>query len=110
MNWQHIYEGWKNHLFPEKDIKEAIDALYKQRLAICSSCIGYSNSGCTIPGTGPCCSSKVVVGEVDGVSVLGCGCSLKAKLKCPSCSCPVKKWEAVLSVDQQKEIENEQTI
>jgi hypothetical protein len=36
--------------------------------------------------------------------VEGCGCPLKKKLKCLSCSCPANKWQAVISEQQEQEI------
>jgi hypothetical protein len=33
-----------------------------------------------------------------------CGCTLSAKTKCLSCSCPIEKWQALLSPEQEEEI------
>lgn len=33
-----------------------------------------------------------------------CGCTLSAKTKCLSCACPIGKWEALLTEQQEEEI------
>jgi hypothetical protein len=102
LKFSEIYEGWKNDLFPDRDLKDFITKVSEERLNICKSCKAYSESGegCSIPGTAPCCNSRVIV---DGVR--GCGCPLKKKTKCLSCGCPAKKWEAVSSSDQEELID-----
>jgi len=33
-----------------------------------------------------------------------CGCTLSAKTKCLSCSCPLEQWKAVITETQEKEM------
>lgn len=33
-----------------------------------------------------------------------CGCTLSAKTKCLSCACPLNKWEAIVTSEQEKEM------
>jgi hypothetical protein len=98
MNLKHVYEGWKNHLAPEKQDEDAINTLFNYRMSVCKSCVGFDESGegCTIPFTGPCCNKNKVVGVIAQKEIKGCGCALNAKLKCFACACPVNKWKAVL--------------
>ena len=99
---KQIYEGWKNDLFPAEAMKDVIEQVYQERIAICKSCVAYSTNGdgCAVPFSSPCCNYNVEV--VPGVK--GCGCPLKKKLKCLSCSCPANKWQAVISEKQEQEI------
>lgn len=77
-------------------------------MEICGGCGLYdtTGSGCTVPGTGPCCS-KDLSDTVDGKDVKGCGCSLSIKGRSLSTSCPLGKWKAVLN-EQEAEILNRQ--
>ncbi len=102
MNLLNIYEGWRNDLFPPEKLKELINQVSEERLAICRSCIAYdeTGTGCAVPFTQPCCNKNV---NVDGVQ--GCGCPLKKKSKCLSCACPANKWKAVITPEQEEEID-----
>jgi len=53
--------------------------------------------GCAIPGTAPCCNEKRG----------GCGCSLSLKLRSLSSECPLKKWEAI-TTEQEEDMINKQ--
>lgn len=33
-----------------------------------------------------------------------CGCTLSAKTKCLSCECPLKKWMAIASEEEEKKL------
>jgi hypothetical protein len=39
-----------------------------------------------------------------------CGCTLAPKTKCLSCSCPLSKWEAEITDEQEKTINDETNI
>lgn len=80
MSLEQIYEGWKNHLLPEKNEKELIEDVSKSRLAICEECEFISTKHTSI--------------RLD-VHCTNCGCTLSAKTKCLTCECPLKKWQAV---------------
>jgi hypothetical protein len=86
-----IYEGWRNNLFPPEKLKEAIDTTSASRMDICNNCEHISTKHKTI--------------RMD-VHCTNCGCTLSAKTKCLSCECPFKKWVAVMTQDQEKQIEN----
>ncbi len=103
MNFLEVFEGWKNDILPSERLKDLIKQTSEERLAICVSCIAYDETGqgCSIPGTSPCCNKHV---KVEGV--LGCGCPLKKKTKCLSCSCPADKWKALSTPEQETLINN----
>ena len=91
LNISQIYEGWKNNLLPASDMKEEIERISKERLDICKSCPNHSSNHKTVRPDEHCVS---------------CGCTLSAKTKCLSCECPIFKWVAVLSDEQQDVIED----
>jgi hypothetical protein len=33
-----------------------------------------------------------------------CGCTLSAKTKCLSCSCPINMWEALMTLEEEQEM------
>jgi hypothetical protein len=97
-NRKEILEGIKNRVFK----KEHIEVVAKERWeSNCVKCDSLDRIGsiCTVAGTQPCC------GE--------CGCSLALKLRSLSSSCPLDKWNAVLTEEEEdklnKTIENEET-
>ncbi len=86
LNWTHIYEGWSNHLFPPEEIKGLIQQTATERIEVCKDCHFNSRSAiehCTI-----------------------CGCPLVALTKCLSCDCSDSppRWRAVLTINQQEDI------
>ena len=91
MNISNIYEGWRNNLFPPEELKEIITEVSLQRMEICDACEFHSKNHKTLRPDDHCTK---------------CSCPLVTKTKCLSCSCPFNKWEAVLTEDQQIEIEN----
>lgn len=81
INFSQILEGWRNNLFPKEDMKAHIDALHAERMAICEGCEFIS--------------TKHKSHRPD-VHCTQCGCTLAAKTKCLSCSCPLNKWMNVV--------------
>ncbi len=97
MSWltkyKDIYQGWKNDLFPNKDILE----IAEKRASICAGCpLNVANT----------CSSKKFgmvkedfiykvrgneVREKDSMQY-GCGCPLSKKTKSPDSQCPLNNW------------------
>ena len=77
-----ILEGIKNNIFKNDDIED----IASERQKICDDCTSKGDK-CVMPGSGPCC------GE--------CGCSLKLKLRSLSSDCPLKKWNAELTFDEE---------
>ena len=88
MSLTQIYEGWKNNLFPEEKLKEQIEQVSTERMAICNSCQFHSKNHRTIRLDEHCTN---------------CGCTLSAKTKCLSCACPLSKWTSVMTREQEDE-------
>ena len=101
INFSQIYEGWTNHLIPDKEIKELIKDTSADRLEKCKTCKFN-----TTP---------------DKVNLLSrcdaCGCLLIPKSKCLSCNCGLEHyntqhpdnqlpllWEAVLQEEENNKI------
>jgi hypothetical protein len=76
-----VWDGLRNKVFK----KEHVEAVYNERLEICNACdkIDIEGSKCAVPGTNPCCSE--------------CGCSLSLKLRSLASECPLNKWTALMS-------------
>ena len=89
MNLSQIYEGWRNNLLPPAKMKALIKQTSEQRLSICNNCPYHSKNHKTARPDAHCTN---------------CGCTLAAKTKCLSCSCPISKWKEVLTKDQEDEI------
>lgn len=87
--FKHIYQGWKNDLFPSQDIKEYIEKLSAERLQICAACPYNSTPGKVVRFYSTCND---------------CGCILSAKSKCVDEACPQGKWHAVGTEAQDEEI------
>ncbi len=91
MNLGQIYEGWRNKLLPPEKLKETIEQVREERLAICNNCTFHSKFHRTLRTDDHCTK---------------CSCPLQMKTSCLSCSCPLNKWEALVTEEQQKEMEN----
>jgi hypothetical protein len=89
MDFSKIYEGWRNNLFPPSAIKTLIQQTSRQRLNICKNCPHHSKFHKTMRPDAHCTH---------------CGCTLAAKTKCLSCSCPIGKWKEVLTEEQEDEM------
>ena len=87
-----ILEGITNSIFKKEDVEE----IAEQRKAICHTCQLYTedDGGCMVPGTSPCCDQR------QG----GCGCSLKFKLRSLSSECPLGKWTAELTQEEEDQL------
>jgi hypothetical protein len=86
-NKSQILEGITNALIRDKYVEE-VAAI---RNSICDDCELKGNK-CMVPGTGPCCND--------------CGCSLGFKTRSLSSSCPLGKWKALLTEDEEDELDN----
>ncbi|NQY43344.1 MAG: hypothetical protein HRT87_08380 [Legionellales bacterium] len=86
-----IIEGIKNTVFK----KEHIEIEANSRYSICLACpsLDVKGSKCLAPGTQPCC------GE--------CGCSLKFKTRSLSSDCPLGKWKAVMSEEDEMKLKED---
>jgi hypothetical protein len=95
INLEHIFEGWRNHLFPPEHLKEIIKHVSQERLAICNSCSYHSKFHKTMRPDDHCTD---------------CGCTLSAKTACLSCYCelPIPKWKALVTEEQEEEMNNDE--
>ena len=89
-NKNKILEGIKNSIFKQEHIEE----IAKERDQICQICPFIDRTGktCIVLGTQPCCSK--------------CGCSLHLKHRSLSSTCDDNRWEAVLSQDEEDNLNN----
>lgn len=80
-----ILEGFRNKIFKD----EHIEAIANERYKVCLACehIDKEGSKCAVPFTNPCCSK--------------CGCSLGLKTRSLSSECPVDKWSALLTEEEE---------
>ncbi len=90
INIADIIEGWRNSLFPPAHLREQIEKVSEERLAICEGCeINSKNAP----------SHTWVTDLYEHCTE--CGCPLVAKSKCLSCECGHKKWMAVLTEEEE---------
>lgn len=84
-----ILEGIANSIFKKEDVEE----IARYRILVCKFCDLYTeeDEGCMVAGTSPCCD------QLRG----GCGCSLKFKTRSLSSACPLGKWEAEVSQEEE---------
>lgn len=91
LNFKEIFEGWRNHLIPPEHLRKQIAEVSKERLKICRTCPFHSSKHNTIRLDEHCTD---------------CGCPLQAKTKCLSCGCDQYYWDAVLTEEEEEEINN----
>ena len=89
MKINEIYEGWRNNLFPPERLAQLIETTASTRMDICNNCEFHSKNHKSIRPDAHCTN---------------CSCTLAAKTKCLSCECPLKKWKAILTQEQEKKI------
>lgn len=77
-------------------MKEQIKSVSESRMAICKECHYYSVNR----------EKEGYKSSRPDVHCTNCGCTLAAKTKCLSCSCPMKYWKALMTDDQYDEIRN----
>jgi hypothetical protein len=97
MNFTQIYEGWKNNLIPEKDLKDLIIKVSDERIEICKGCEFHSDNRVGYKSL-----------RLDK-HCTNCGCTLSAKTKCLSCDCPLSKWKAVMTRTEEDEIDEQES-
>ena len=91
INFSQIYEGWRNNLIPPSNLKDLIKATSEERINICLNCPHHSKFHKTVRPDDHCTN---------------CGCTLAAKTKCLSCSCPLNKWVAIATGEEEEQIKN----
>ena len=91
-NKGQILEGITNSVFKHEDV-EHISA---ERMRVCHGCelFDATGDGCLVPGTQPCCNEKMG----------GCGCSLKFKTRSLSSECPLGKWKAEMTQEEEDKL------
>ncbi len=90
MNFKQIYEGWRNKIVPPAHLRETIQTISAERLAICDVCVFHSKNHKT-PGR-------------PDAHCTDCGCNLDAKSRCLSCSCPKNKWLALMDNYEEEQV------
>jgi hypothetical protein len=86
-NRKGIVEGIKNSIIRD----EFVEDIARMRHDICDNC-DVKGKKCAVKGTGPCCNE--------------CGCSLAFKTRSLSSSCPLGKWEALLTEEEEEALDN----
>jgi hypothetical protein len=86
-NRKQILEGITNTVIRDETVEE----ISRLRYSICDEC-PTKGTDCAMPGTAPCCDE--------------CGCSLAFKTRSLASSCPLGKWEAITSVEEEDELDN----
>lgn len=104
-----ILEGIKNLTFKKEHIEEIKD----YRESICKGCIWYNKKYTNfkdVPDIIKKIKSKDWIEElieVKSPKCIHCGCNIgdnSMKLRCLSCACPIGKWEAVTTSNEEEEI------
>lgn len=83
-------EGIKNSIFP----KEAVEEVAAERLAICKAC-NYHSSNAKSKG--------YKTSRIDD-HCTHCSCTLHTKTRSMHAACPIKKWEAIITPDEQQSL------
>lgn len=88
-NRKQIIQGLFFKLFKYNSFVEDIALT---RSFVCQHCPKFDVVGtnCMVPGTQPCCAE--------------CGCSLEFKLRSMSAECPLGKWKAVMTEEQEDKL------
>jgi hypothetical protein len=86
-NRKQILEGITNSVIRDETVEE----IAMLRYTICNECPSKGKK-CAVKGTAPCCNE--------------CGCSLAFKTRSLSSDCPLGKWEAIATEEQEDALEN----
>ena len=81
-NRKQIIEGITNSVIRDETVEE----ISRLRYSICDEC-EHKGKKCAIKGTAPCCNE--------------CGCSLGLKTRSLSSECPLGKWDAIATEDEE---------
>ena len=85
-NRKQILEGITNSVIRD----EFVEDVARVRRELCEQCPSKGDE-CVMPGTAPCCNE--------------CGCSLAFKTRSLSSECPVGKWNALMTEEQEDELD-----
>jgi transcription elongation factor Elf1 len=84
-------------LIPPAKLRETIEQTANERISICSKCTYNSDT-----------KKKLGYSTIRlDFHCTHCGCTLSAKTRCLSCSCPINLWKAVLDNTQEEQINKE---
>jgi hypothetical protein len=86
-NRKAILEGVKNSIVRD----EFVEDVARMRHDVCDDCPSKGKK-CAVKGTGPCCNE--------------CGCSLGFKTRSLSAECPLGKWQAIATEEEEDELDN----
>jgi hypothetical protein len=95
MNLQEMYDGWKNLLIPEEELKPFIEEIAAKRTKICEGCPFHSKNVEV-----PTLSTRIRFDD----HCTKCGCTLSAKTRSLASSCPleVPLWGPEVNDKQQE--------
>ena len=85
-NKKQILEGVKNSIIRDEFVEEVA----KIRYDICNNC-ELKGKKCAVKGTAPCCNE--------------CGCSLTFKTRSLSSDCPLDKWKAFMTEEEEDKLD-----
>lgn len=85
-NRKQILEGITNSIVRDETVEE----IAVLRFSICDVCPSKGKK-CAVKGTAPCCNE--------------CSCSLGFKTRSLSSSCPLGKWEAIATEEEEEQLE-----
>ena len=86
-NRKQILEGITNSIIRD----EFVEDVSRVRTELCDQCPSKGDK-CVVIGTGPCCNE--------------CGCSLTFKTRALSTECPLGKWKALISEEEEDKLDN----
>ena len=85
-NKKQILEGVKNSIIRDEFVEEVARIRYD----ICNNC-ELKGKKCAVKGTAPCCNE--------------CGCSLTFKTRSLSSDCPLDKWKAFMTEEEEDKLD-----
>lgn len=85
-NRKQIIEGITNSVLRDETVEE----ISRLRYDICDECPSKGRK-CAVKGTAPCCNE--------------CGCSLTFKTRSLSSECPLGKWQAVATEEEETKLD-----
>jgi len=85
-NKTQIMEGIKNAVLRD----EFVEDVARLRHDVCDNCPSKGKK-CAVKGTSPCCNE--------------CGCSLTFKTRSLSSECPLGKWGAIISEEEEDKLD-----
>lgn len=91
IDFRGLLEGAWNSVF----VKESIEEVHKERLQMCEKCVYNS----TVMKE----QTNYKTFRPDFHCTL-CGCNLDMKTRCMACECPIQKWRALISEEEENMI------